>query len=240
VTVATIYASIDSDMDADAPDANYGAVTGLRVGIEYQGGSKVSNRRFIAKFDVSSLAGEQIDAAELHRKVTYVVSGGFAAHVGRCTRPATWTEVGVTWNKYNGVDAWTVAGGDIDGALDLAYIEASVTGEHVIYGLKALVDDALANRAGVVAVILRPDLASGYSSFVVFWSREGNPVYGAVPPFLLIDYTPAGGSPADPGRREAQERELAFDNLRGVRARRGVQPRGGVLPRRPLPSLMEV
>jgi len=34
----------------------------------------------------------------------------------------------------------------------------------------------------------------------------------------------------EPSRREARERELAFDNLRGVRPARGAQGARGVIP----------
>jgi len=228
VSTATIYCSKDSMMDKLDPDANYN-LDFCRVGPSYSGGSKDTLFRSIGNFDVSSLAGATISAAELHRQIISVSTGGFGAKIARCTRPSTWTEDGVTWNKYDGVNAWTAGGGDLDAGLEFAYLEASANGDHVITGLGALVDDALANRSGVVSVILRIQTDPGVSAFVDFMSRENTTNWR-----FVVDYTPAAGAAAAPGRRDAgevRERELAFDNLRGVRPVRGARGVGGVIPR---------
>jgi hypothetical protein len=235
VPIATIYVgAADCTMDKLYPDDCYKGQDRLGVGPQYNAGSKTDLFRAIGNFDVSSMAGAVINEAELHREIIAVNNGGFGAKIARCTRPSAWTE-NVTWNKYDGVNAWTAPGGDFDAGLDFAYVEANALGDHVITGLGALIDDALANRSGIVSVILRIQTDPGVTANVAFTSFEGVPDWR-----FLIDYTPAAGAPAEPGRREAGERELAFDNLRGVRPRHGVQPRGGVVPRRPLPALMEV
>jgi hypothetical protein len=236
VSVVTVYCVSDSMMDAVNVDANFGASDFLNVGVLYFGAGKTGNYRAIGTFDLSSLMGAVVNAAELHRQVSGVYGGGFAAHIGRCTRPGTWTEGGVTWNKYDGVSAWSTGGGDIDGGLDLAYTEAGATGDHVITGLKALVDDALANRAGVAAVILRTDVDPGVTAYITYRSRED---VGGVNWRLVVDYT----LPSPPGRRARTGESEMLAGSRGVRPRAGrlgVVPRVGVVPRRPLPVLIGV
>jgi len=99
----------------------------------------------------------------------------------------------VTWNKYDGVNAWTTGGGDTDAGLNFAYTEASTTGEHTITGLLTLVEDALANRDGIVSMILRQDTDPGVTSYVQYHSLDPPPFGTDYNWWLVIDYTPPPG-----------------------------------------------
>ncbi len=218
-----MYASADSIMDGIAtPDTNFGTWGLGEVGAEYAGGSKSRLWRAIANFDVSALAGQAVQVAQLERYVETVGGGGFGAKIYRCTRPATWTESGVTWNKYDGVNAWTAAGGDFDSSVPapVGYAEALVTGWHTVYGLEDVLADALANRGGTMSVIMKADDEAPSFTHVVRWKARDV----ANPWLLRVTY---GGAPA-PGRRALTGEAEMLAGLRGVRPRTGVQPHGGV------------
>ncbi len=198
----TVQADIDASMEQAQPDHNYGFQEGVGHRLQYAGEAKVSWRRAIGNFDVSALAGATINSAKLVREVSNIVNPGVEAKLSRCTRPSTWTEGGVTWNKWDGTTDWTTAGGDFDdpgppGAI--TYTEPSSTGEHEILGLKAFVEDALDNRGGIVSIITRlwdedPEVHTEYS-----WrSKE----YGSNIWRLVVDYTPAGPAGGLPERGE--------------------------------------
>lgn len=230
-------ATKDSYMDADNPDTNYGAALFLHEGPFYQGGSKQFLYRSIGNFDVSALAGESIVSAQMERNMYELLGTPMAAHVYRCTRASAWTSAGVTWNKYDGVNVWTVAGGDYDGGTPspVGFDEPAATGLFVVYGLVDFVKDALANRGGVVSVIVLPDgESSGVTHLATWTSKEDGRTWG-----IRVFY----GGPGDPGRRATSGESEMLAGSRGVRPRAGrlgVAERGGVLPRRPLPALMEV
>ena len=114
--------------------------------------------------------------------------------VVRCTRPAQWTENGVTWNKYDGTTLWTIEGGDFDDVTPhaVSYVEAVAPGPHEVTGLGGFVRDALDLRSGIVSLLFRNERevppVSERSTWLAgsFWS-------------LVIDYNVT----SEPGRRSA-------------------------------------
>lgn len=180
------------------PDGNYGSTYGLYNDIMYTGEDKTLWRRTVGIFDVSSLSGATINSAKLVRTIGNVSSGGYAAILSRCTRPADVVEHQVTWNNYNTGNSWTSSGGDFDdtgggGApAKIDYTEASSTGTHEITGLVTFVTDALASRSGKMAIIIRMvDEDPGITRQVSWYSKE----YGTEADrwYLEVDYDwPAG------------------------------------------------
>ena len=63
----------------------------------------------------------------------------------RCTRD--WTEATATWNTYDGTNPWTTPGGDYD---DTFAIERTITTNHNIIDITALVRDAVLNRSQIL------------------------------------------------------------------------------------------
>lgn len=192
MATATIYADIDSHMDYENPDINSGTAVNLRIGTLYAGEVKTNAWRPILNFDVSALIGKTINTTKLTREIFAASPGGFSSYLSRCTRPSTWTEGGVTWNKYDGTNTWTAGGGDFDDTgppAKIDYTEANSTGPHDIIGLKALVDDALDNRSGILSIILRPVVGDPeVSDAVTFRSREMPSPDEAMRPKLVIEY----------------------------------------------------
>ncbi|MGH6999371.1 MAG: DNRLRE domain-containing protein [Phenylobacterium sp.] len=195
MATAELTATIDSSMDKEAPTNNYGALVFLWLGANVSGGSKTENRRSILNFDVSSLAGATINSALLRRAIQSSTGGGFAATVYRCTRPADWVEAEATWNNYKSATAWTAAGGDYDASTPtpVGYTEPGATGQFDITGLAAFVTDALANRSGIVSVILRANDEAPTSTERTTAQSSETPESPPAPPTLIVDYTPAGG-----------------------------------------------
>lgn len=184
---ATFTPTIDSAMEGLAnPDTNYGSSTGVLCGTIFLAGAKSQFWRAIANFDVSSISGETITAAKLRRNMTIDYGAERAETIYRCTRPATWTEAGVTWNKYDGSNAWTAAGGDYDGAAPapVGYTPSSGTGWQEITGLLAFVTDAIASRSNIVSIIMRLDDENPASADAHQWSSA----QGGTPWELVVEY----------------------------------------------------
>jgi hypothetical protein len=150
-------ASIDSFIDIHSPNTNYGPAGAIELGVLIAGGIKTQDRRAIVNFDVSSIpATASITQARMERTVSAVDSDGHSVRVTRCTRPPQWTENGVTWFSYDGVNNWTVQGGDLDAATPpaVSFAEAAQPGVHVVSGLGGFVRDALDLRNGIVSLLL--------------------------------------------------------------------------------------
>lgn len=160
MSIVIVYPVIDAWLDYLTPDTNNGASAGMFNGVLYLGAAKTALHHAIGNFDVNHLRGRTINSAKLQRTIYQVTgSGGVGAKLSRCTRPATWTEGGCTWNKYDGTNAWTAGGGDVDDVTPtvVSYTEPTGTGVHEITGLAGHVTDALANRAGIVSLLTRLD-----------------------------------------------------------------------------------
>jgi hypothetical protein len=137
-------------MNQKAPTTNYGNNSALKLGAVLAGGAKDELHRIILNFDLSGLMSADVQSAILRRH--YIAGGGpaFGARLYRCTRPGTWTEMGVTWNTYDGATAWTTAGGggdyDVATPSPVAFTEpgAPYSGGHFfISGLGEMVIDAI-------------------------------------------------------------------------------------------------
>ena len=177
----------DSYMDSVNPNTNYGNVT-IKMGVAVVVDQKGLQARAIGNFDVSILSGKTINSAVLYRSFQGGVGTNVACTVYRCTRPATWTEAGVTWNKYDGTNVWTAAGGDMDGTTPTPV--AFQTGDNPLTGLVNFVTDALNNRNGIVSLILRLDNESPGESHWIAWENQeqssGSPLN--LPWYLQVNY----------------------------------------------------
>ncbi len=97
----------DAQIHPLVPDQNWGS--GNPVGCEQAG------RRIVHRFDFTSLpAGAVISNATLTWMFSAIITGdpaGGTLTIYEVTQTG-WTEAGVTWNKYNGVNNWATGGGD--------------------------------------------------------------------------------------------------------------------------------
>ena len=151
--------------------------------------------RSLLDFDISAIpAGSTIqDTSKLELYVLSIYTNGSGtAQTGYRITQAAWTETGVTWNKYDGTNAWTTAGGDYS-TPSVSYTGPTTTGWFSISGssFAAFLQDALDNRAGIVRLILRLDAEDGS----VRGFAASNDEDATNPPKLTVDST-TGGAPA--------------------------------------------
>jgi len=166
--------------------------------------------------------GANVTTADLIRYVTtYIGDVAFPARVDRCTRPFT---VNATWNKYDGVNDWTTPGGDVDTPSMLYTSPDGDQGDHAITGMVDFVTDALANRAGIVRLLLRATDetttdAHQYQAEHSFAGRE---------PRLAVTFEGFATDVMEPGIRTIPGSRPA----RSARAARGAPPAAPARPAR--------
>lgn len=186
----TLYAAADAYMDARTPDTNF-ELWSIDMDVYYLSGDKTEDRRTIINFDCTLSGWTDLTAATLRLYVNTSFASA-AATMYRCTRPSQWTETGVTWNKYDGTNAWTTAGGDYDGSTPTpkAFTFPASLGWMEL-DMLAFVNDARANRGGIFSVIAKLDNENPGSSVGGGWDSRT----GTYPPELVITGTapPTGG-----------------------------------------------
>jgi hypothetical protein len=226
----TIEADIDSEMTATDVSGNFGDLDLILLGLNYVGGDKQNLWRSIGNFDVSPLAGHAINDAKLVRTIYEVVgTPPWTARVLRCSRPADWVELEVTWDEYSAGNAWTSRGGDMDSSTPppIGFTEAEGPGDHEILGMGGFVHDALEFRNGIVSVILRVDDESfDQTRQTSWWSKDrGSDVWR-----LVIDHTPPC-----PGHRRTDRSPLASGTpaARPTRPSQAIRPSASARPTRP-------
>lgn len=175
------------------PDSNFdGETLTLRFIPSDKDPAKIA--RPLIRQDISSLAGATIhDTSKLRLYCSEVFTNQGAAYVYRLTQTG-WTEAGVTWNKYDGVNAWGTPGGDYS-TPSVPFSTPAASGWLEIAGsspnyLSVLLQDALDNRGGAVEMILKLAIESGDSEKGCSFHAEEH----FYPPELVIDYTPGAVS----------------------------------------------
>lgn len=161
----------DSFMDKNLADTNYGSGTFLGLN-----GVALRLYRSILYFDLTNWGGSigQKGVAKL-RLYYYDYNNedpaGLAVNVYKLTQPA-WTEAGVTWNRYDGGNLWTVAGGDYN---------AGISGSGTIptnYGwmeidIMDIVTDAITNESSKLhLIVLYNDEAREDDETPLFYSND--------------------------------------------------------------------
>ena len=164
-----IIASADSYIEGVVgPTSNFGSEVGTLARVVDSAGDKSFWARAIGNFNLAAYAGHTITSASLHF-YHYNRDGAASAYIARCTRPATWVEDEVTWERASDAQAWTDDGGDFDDGTPtkVTFSLAGSTGWQEVTGLKGHVDDAIANRSNVLAIIVRladedPETTTGH------------------------------------------------------------------------------
>jgi len=123
-------AGYDTDIDTNLPDMNNGAATSIHVG---ENNAIAMIWHTLIKFDLSSIPGDvHIDTATLTLKIMGDWSNN--ARTFRVYRQKrVWTEMGATWNRWDGVTLWATAGG-----FGVADCEQTDIGSHAFTAAEAI------------------------------------------------------------------------------------------------------
>ena len=190
VPAAPFTTSLPPAADSRVFDADWGrdnnAGGDANVGI-YQ-----SRDRSLLRFDLSSLpSGSTVTSALLTLTATDLYGGNPGAesmNVYRLTQ--SWTEGGVTWNRYDGASPWGAAGGDYDGAIWATSTANPASGSPVQWEVGALAqawhDGTYPNR-GLILINL------GTGNGLHFASKENGTV--AYRPYLATSFTTPAAAP---------------------------------------------
>jgi hypothetical protein len=219
----TCYPSADTflrGLPAGSQDTNYGSNDAIGFGVAFLGGAKSTLDRALARFDVSAFAAADVLTARLERNITDVIVGGGSAKIFRTFHGNEWTENGATWNKYDGVNAWGLEGEATTPPDPVAFVDATATGIHQVFGLAGLVIDAIANHAGVLSIVIQLDDEAPPFHRYTQWRHGTGGTFG----WRLVVQTP---TQSVLGRR---------DQRTSVSGRRPRRPAQGRSPSRPPPA----
>lgn len=149
-------AAFDTWLGSSSPDSNQG--TNVSLAMETLSGKGQDKERPILIWDISELIGKTLLTAKLTLEAGAVDDRTNTATIYRITQAGV-TEAGVTWNKYDGVNAWTAAGGDYTTpSVAFAFpTSPEMTFEISGAALVAFLQDALDNRSGLARMLIRLD-----------------------------------------------------------------------------------
>ncbi len=116
------------------------------------------------------------------------MTGGFLTGdtftIHRLTQP-NWTELGATWNNYNGSNTWATAGGDFVATPAQSLTIAAV--QNLVFDdLQSLVEDAVRLRGGILDLLIKGTLTTGLEYLELASSSNATP---ANRPKLVVNYT---------------------------------------------------
>ncbi|MFZ5989419.1 MAG: DNRLRE domain-containing protein [Bacillota bacterium] len=209
----TVYSTdADTILREQYPDINYGDDTECIL----QDGTNI-RKRPILKFDFSSLpSGATITSANVscyYWDYLNTSPAGLTAKFYRLTQTG-WTELGATWNKYDGTNAWASIGGDYtttDGAA--ATIPSSV-GLWVNWNVTILAQYAQANVNEILHGLIRFETESSTQHSARFKSsEEAGTTYD---PKLVIDYTTGTSNVYKKTSISVAPTKMWFDSILGT------------------------
>lgn len=162
---------------------NFGGLSTLNIGTLTFFKGLLAFYRAILRFDLTALIGASITDATLTltNHSGNVTGETFSVH--RLTQP-NWTELGATWDVYNGSNSWGVAGGDFVATATQSLTISSVQ-SLVFDQLKPLVEDAIQNRGGLLDVLIQSIASSEQQVLVCHSSNASTP---SQRPKLVVNY----------------------------------------------------
>ena len=166
-------------------DVNLGASSIAVIGTT-QIGKGSSHYRYLLRFALTGLpSGTVIVGASLTLSTNIAsasVGQQFSAY--RLTQPG-WTALGVTWNVYDGAQAWQTPGGDYVASGAASFVPSTSGDDLVFAGLASLVTDAMDNQDGMLNLLVVGPESSGTSYVAVFTAEETDPQNR---PRLVVEY----------------------------------------------------
>ncbi len=169
--------------DGASANTNFGDVTELDTEILT---AKV--RSSLLKFNLSNIPSTAVVSSAVLNVYMYTAPGvSYNVSAYRMTRD--WTELGVTWNKYDGTNAWTTAGGDYNNSIEYARAALGTTGNvWISFNITPLVQKWVNGTNSNYGLILVSNDTNAASQLAKFYSTD----YGTNTsrrPILVVDYT---------------------------------------------------
>lgn len=182
----------DSFMNQPSPDTNYGNSPGMYLGITYIEGSKSGYWRVIMHFTIpAEVALGEVYLGLLCLFQMNVANGGVNTTFSRVTKTG-WTELGVTYHKYDGVNLWDMEGGDSDTPTITVPLPPTGSCSWTV-DITDLVKDAITNRGRelhFMAILANED--PGVNTYATWLSKDQSDVYAYARPYLNIVRPPFG------------------------------------------------
>jgi|GEM_PF-3816682 len=176
----------DSYMSQQNPTTNYGATTSMIVGTSNNVNRK---NRAIIWFNLSNIpSGAKIYAANLSLYFYQSsVTGNRTYNVYKVQQnpKRPWTELGVTWNVYNGT-AWTTAGGDNVSSISASKTFNGTINKWIKWDVKNDVQNFTKDKTRNFGWIMRDTVESTTNTMRYFYSSEWT--NASVWPKLEIEY----------------------------------------------------
>lgn len=172
-------AGLDAHLSAASPTTNFGTSGFLAIGFT----SAAAFFRAILEFDISAIPAENsVVSATLTLTLNQVSTSAEPAEIIRMSQ-AAWTEAGVTWNTYDGSNAWTSPGGDSAGSA-ISWTLA-LAGTEVAIDCTAIASDAHVNQSGILRLLLKRTTEGGTLGRNRFASSE-NATAGDRPELVVV------------------------------------------------------
>ncbi|TMB07521.1 MAG: DNRLRE domain-containing protein, partial [Deltaproteobacteria bacterium] len=191
VTV-TLPSAQDSWLGQDAPNTNHGADSHMHV---QSGVGKV--RRGIIQFNLSSIpACASIDSATLQLSLENADNSSRIYEVHRVA--ASWTELGVTWNRRNSTTLWTSAGGDFVAAPTDSVPTGTVNNVLLQWNVTPDVAAFVSGAATNAGWLVKDSVENGAKKEFTLRNREDTDG-GGPQPQLVVTYTLANTPACDDG-----------------------------------------
>lgn len=170
----------DTYITDSATTSNFGGGSTLSIGHDETGKTPTEiEYRGLVRFDVSSISSSY---TILNATLTlFYTSGSGPQNITLARSADNWTELGATWNTYNGVNAWTgTAGGATTPNTTVAY-----AGGNLVFDAYSLVVDAIQNRSGILRCVVDGDSVDS-GELIVFGSFDNGT--SNLRPQLVVNY----------------------------------------------------
>lgn len=187
MTILTIQPSdSDNSLDGEFPTNNFGTTAVIFCNPKT---SPNNLQRPILKFDFSVLPADVIITSAV---LSLYLSSIFNDPVGRTyfayrITQTAWTELGSTWNKYDGITNWATAGGDFT-TIDGASAIVPTPPNWMNFDVKAQVQFARDNTSDIAHFLIKDGTESGSTTLRSFFRSNDWTVDLTVRPKLVIEY----------------------------------------------------
>jgi len=162
----------DSYLSSLSANTNYGSLESIKL---HYNSSLGYHYRIIIHFDISDLPSEtSVQEADMNLYLYEIgvhASQNMTGYFNRLTR-TNWTEAGVTWNKYDGTNNWTTAGGDYTTDDQSSASLPNTAGAWVEWDIKNIAQYSIDSVSGQIHLLGTRSSGSWSNGSHLFCSKE--------------------------------------------------------------------